>query len=148
MYEDQSTSTEDREAAPAGGLVDHVNAELDHSTGPIVEAPSPVNESLTGEQEADDDGEVTLPGSYADCAWAGEEFTVRITNRERVLWDKTSRKHEWGPAEDSPNFALTFMAWSACRRDQLPAGRLTLDEFVDQVEDVEGRRVRRVRPTR
>lgn len=145
MYEQQNETTE---AAPAGGLVDQLNAQLDHPQETPAEDQPAVNAPLTADQETDEDGEVTLPGSYADCVWAGDPFTVRVTNRERVLWDKTSRKHEWGTAEDSPNFAITFMAWSACKRDQLPAGRLTLDQFIDQVEDVEGRRVRRVRPTR
>lgn len=147
MIEPQDTQTtdhDDRQPAPAGGLVDHINDTLDHQP----EAPAAVNDPLTGEQEADEDGEVTLPGSYADCRWDSLEFTVRVTNRERVLWDKTSRKHGWGSAEDSPNFALTFMAWSACKRDELPAGSLTLDQFIDQVQDIEGRRVARVRPTR
>lgn len=112
------------------------------------ETPADVNVPLTDDDEVID-GEVTLPGNYADCVdAAGRAFTVRITNRERVLWERTARKHGWGEAADSPYEALTFMAWSGARRIGDPAGQLTFDGFVDQVIDVEGRRVERVRPTR
>jgi hypothetical protein len=110
-------------------------------------APPGVNDYLTDDDQVID-GEVTLPGNYADCRHAGREFTVRLTNRERVLWERAARKHEWGQATDSPHEALTFMAWQAARRDGDPAGALTFDQFVDQVDDVAGRQVARTRPTR
>lgn len=106
------------------------------------------NVALTDDDEVVD-GEVTLPGNYADCEDAdGRLFTVRVTNRERILWERTARKHEWGEATDSPHEALTFMAWSAARRAGDPAGSYTFQQFVDQVVEVKGRQVARVRPTR
>lgn len=137
---------------PPDGTVRDDGLVVDRSAVPAEpaadETPADDNVTLTDDDEVVD-GEVTLPGNYAECIdAAGREFTVRITNRERVLWERTARKHDWGLAEDSPHEALTFMAWSAARRAGDPAGQLTFDQFVDQVVDVAGRQVRRVRPTR
>lgn len=138
--------TEDITAA--GGQLDVVSDELDTDTEAADEATTSDNVALTDDDEVID-GEVTLPGNYADCEDAdGRLFTVRITNRERVLWDRTARKHQWGEASDSPHEALTFMAWSASRRTGDPAGSYTFQQFVDQVVEVKGRQVKRVRPTR
>lgn len=123
-------------------------SELDAAATPP--AADDVDDQLVDDDGDDPAGEVTLPGNYADCLHAGRAFTVRLTNRERVMWERTARKHGWGEAADSPHEALTFMAWSAARRDGDPAGSLTFDQFVDQVEDIAGRAVKadRVRPTR
>lgn len=114
-----------------------------------VDAAAPAaNVTLTDDDQLVD-GEVTLPGMYADCVTAdGREFTVRITNRERVAWDRASRKHGWGQAEDSPHDALAFVAWQAARNAGDPAGAQTFDQFVAGVPDVEGRQVAKTRPTR
>lgn len=60
---------------------------------------------------------------------------VRILNRDRVLWDKTAPRKKWGAAQDVPFLASTFLAWAACRRENLTG--LTFDQFCEVAEDVE-----------
>lgn len=82
--------------------------------------------------------ERTLPGHYSKVWLAGQDdpITVRVTNRERVLWDKTAPKHKWGKAEDVPFIAATFCAWAAAKRDGLT--NLTHEQFQEACEDIEG----------
>lgn len=80
----------------------------------------------------------TLPGHYSKVWLAGqaEPIEVRVTNRERVLWDKTAPKHKWGKAEDVPFIAATFCAWAAAKRDGLTD--LTHEQWQEVCEDIEG----------
>jgi len=127
---------------------DQPDAQSEMTGQPDDETPADDNTLLSADDEVID-GEVTLPGDYADCETAeGRLFTVRITNRERIDYEMTARKRQWGAAQDSPHQALTFMAWKAAQRAGDPTGQLTFDKFVDQVVEVQGRSVARVRPTR
>lgn len=118
--------------APAGGLVDHLNAE----NAGTAEAPAEV------------------PGRYADVELAdGTRYTVRVINRDYVLWDKTATKHRFGSATDTPFRFSTFLAWAASTREGLYEGRFADFEDRDAVE-IESRTVARAdgedtaRPTR
>jgi hypothetical protein len=79
--------------------------------------------------------ERTLPGHQMRVTMAdGTEFDVRITNRDRVAWDKTAPRHKWGNAGDVPFLASTFFAWSAAYREKLTD--LKFEAFQEQCEDL------------
>lgn len=65
------------------------------------------------------------PGSLVEV-WlegADEPFQVRITNRDRIAFEKTAARHrEWPTlADGARNFAMTFLTWSAAKRTELTA---------------------------
>jgi hypothetical protein len=65
-----------------------------------------------------------------------EPFDVRIVNRDRIALEKAAARHkEWPDPKTSPNFAVTFLTWSAAKR----AGdtTLTFDQWQDALEDYE-----------
>jgi hypothetical protein len=96
--------------------------------------------------DVDQDDTVTLPGQHMRVHMAGgQSFAVRVTNRERVLWDKTAPKHKWGKADDVPSLATTFTIWGAARREGHYAG--TFDAFCDAMEDFDVLSTEDVRPT-
>jgi hypothetical protein len=64
----------------------------------------------------------------------GAEYTVRITNRDRVAWDKTAPRHKWGSASDVPFLASTFLAWSASYREGLTD--LKFEQFSEACDDL------------
>ena len=101
--------------------------------------------------------EVTLPGQRTRVILAtGEDFTVQITNREYIAWDRTAPRKKWGSAKDVPFLASTFMAWTAAVREGMT--NLPFDvpnakgpAFIDvavTVEAVEPEEDDTVRPTR
>jgi hypothetical protein len=68
---------------------------------------------------------------YVDGA---DPFEVRVTNRDRIAFEKAAAKHrEWPAAQAAPNFAVTFLTWSAAKREQLTT--LTFDQWQDALED-------------
>jgi hypothetical protein len=93
-------------------------------------SPTPLHNLPTAEPEAR-----TLPGHRMHVVMAdGAEFDVRITNRDRVAWDKTAPRHKWGSASEVPFLASTFLAWSAAYREQLTD--LKFEQFQEQCEDI------------
>ena len=107
---------DDPRFAPAGGLVDHLNADAEHS-------------------------EHALPGMYTQVTLEGQEpFTVRVTNRDYLAWDKTSvrQKPVW-KADVSPFLFATFLAWSAARREGKFDGYF--DAFAEVCDDIDQRAV-------
>ncbi|WP_024794199.1 hypothetical protein [Tomitella biformata] len=46
----------------------------------------------------------------------GEKLTVETRNPDRIAWDRTSRKHKWGPFSESPFIGMTFLAWAGLTR--------------------------------
>jgi hypothetical protein len=59
--------------------------------------------------------EYTLDESGAD--WQ----TVRITNRERIHYERTAAKREWPRPDVAPSLTMTFCIWSAAQRAGLTA---------------------------
>ena len=107
---------DDPRLAPAGGLVDHLNADAEHS-------------------------EHALPGMLTRVVLEGREpFTVRVTNRDYLAWDKTSQRQKpvW-KADETPFLFATFLAWSAARR----AGEFDgyFDAFAEVCEEIDQRDV-------
>lgn len=82
-----------------------------------------------------DPDERTLPGHRMRVSMSdGAEYTVRITNRDRVAWDKTAPRHKWGNASEVPFLASTFLAWSAAYREGLTD--LKFEQFSDACDDL------------
>lgn len=80
------------------------------------------------------------PGTYADVVMTdGTAFSVRITNREYLAWDKTAPRHGWGKPADVPFLLATFLAFAAAKREGLFGG--TFDAFKEAVDDVDQRKV-------
>lgn len=79
-----------------------------------------------------------LPGHRVLIYLEGQEEPlgpVRITNRDRVAWDKTAPRKKWGAASEVPFLAATFCAWNAAKRQGLT--ELSLAAWEDAVEEVE-----------
>lgn len=57
----------------------------------------------------------------------GEKLTVETSNVDRIAWDRTSRKHKWGPFSESPFIGMTFLAWAGLTRTKQIA--CTWEEF-------------------
>src|SRR4051812_25041072 len=93
------------------------------SPTPISNLPAPAEE------------ERALPGHRMRVSMNdGAEYTVRITNRDRVAWDKPAPRHKWGSASEVPFLASTFLAWSAAYREGFTD--LKFEAFVDACDDL------------
>jgi hypothetical protein len=94
-------------------------------------APTPLSSQFT----ATEPEERTLPGHRMRVSMAdGATFDVRITNRDRVAWDKTAPRHKWGAATEVPFLASTFLAWSAAYREGLT--ELKFERFQEECDDL------------
>lgn len=87
--------------------------------------------------------ERTLAGAVTKVTMVdGTSFTVRITNRDYVAWDRTAPRKKWGKAEDVPFLAATFMAYTAARREgrtTLPFDQPGVENWCDSVDEVDSR---------
>jgi hypothetical protein len=62
---------------------------------------------------------------------------VQTTNADLVLWDRTRSTHKWPKFDDAPFLWLTFLAWSAMRRNgQIPT-TLKYEEFERRTLSIE-----------
>jgi hypothetical protein len=88
------------------------------------------------------------PGQLVEVFVQGEDpYTVRITNRDRIAYEKAAARHkEWPSPTDGRSFAMTFLTWNAARRD----GRtgLTFDQWQDALEEWDVVAAAPVDPTR
>jgi hypothetical protein len=75
------------------------------------------------------------PGRLVTLFVEGQEpFEVRITNRERIAYEKVSARHpEWPPTETGQHFAMTFVCWAAAKRAGLTS--TTFEQWQDLLED-------------
>lgn len=64
-----------------------------------------------------------------------EELEVQTDNRDLVRFDMTRPRQRpaWPGPEDAPMLWLTFLAWSAARRQSLVPADLTFEAWRDQV---------------
>src|SRR5262245_21351922 len=61
----------------------------------------------------------------------GATLTAQVTNADFIRWDRTAAKHGWPTIQAAPFLWLSFVAWSALRREgQLPDS-YTWDRFAD-----------------
>lgn len=60
----------------------------------------------------------------------GESYIIQTTNIDLVGWDRTRAKHRWPKTEEAPFLWMTFLAWSASRRE----GRISRDVTYEQFE--------------
>ena len=68
----------------------------------------------------------------------GRVLEARVINPDYLRWDRTRAKHGWPQATEAPYVYMTFLAWSALRREGELAETVTWEEFSDRLcEQVE-----------
>lgn len=68
---------------------------------------------------------------------ADEAVIVQTIGADMVAAESVARKHKWGPVSDSPVTYLTFLAWSALRRDHRLDEAVTFDQFAKTIGSIE-----------
>ncbi len=66
----------------------------------------------------------------------GTTFEVQATNRDLVAYEREAARRKWPAPTDAPFTWLTFLAWSAARRESLIDNAMTLSLFTDAAVDV------------
>jgi hypothetical protein len=61
----------------------------------------------------------------------GRELTTQVRNADYLRWDRTAAKHGWPAMAKAPFMWLTFVAWSALRRDGAIPDSMTWEAFSD-----------------
>jgi hypothetical protein len=96
------TTTDEHDTAAPGGLLDHLNAQLD----------APDEDVPTRRQ----------PGQLIEVLVEGQDpYTVRVANRELIAYEKTAARHkEWPmPTQERPelgrHFQMTFCTFVAAK---------------------------------
>lgn len=65
------------------------------------------------------------------------EYLVQTDNRDAIAWDMHRNRQKWPAGPDAPVLWMTFLAWSAMRRDpESPAAGLSFDDFTERVLSV------------
>ena len=62
----------------------------------------------------------------------GRLLTVRVLNADYLNWDRTAAKHGWGAIQAQPFTWLTFVSWSALRREGQIPREWTWEEFSER----------------
>jgi len=65
------------------------------------------------------------------------EYVVQTDNRDAVAWDMHRNRVNWPAGTDAPMLWMTYLAWSAMRRDaSTPAAGLTFEQFNEAVRSI------------
>lgn len=83
--------------------------------------------------------EFTIPKVRLHLA-DGTSADVEIRNADRLQWDLTAPRKNWGKASDVPVLAQTFVAFCAARREKAIPDAMTWEAFQDALlglEDVD-----------
>lgn len=77
------------------------------------------------------------PGQLVELFLEGndEPVVVRVTNRERIHYEKVQNARKWPKAADAQNLAMTFVCWSAAKRAGLTEA--TFEQFEEVLLDYE-----------
>ena len=62
----------------------------------------------------------------------GRVLEARVLNTDYLRWDRTRSKHNWPPAAEALFMYMTFLAWSALRREGQIADSLTWEQFSEE----------------
>jgi len=62
----------------------------------------------------------------------GRELSVRVLNPDYLRWDRTAAKHGWPAMAKAPFTWLTFVAWSALRREGQIPDAMTWEDFSER----------------
>lgn len=78
---------------------------------------------------------LSTPRVRVVLASSDKELELQTTNADLVLWDRTRIKHKWPKFEDAPFLWLTFISWSAARREGAVAPDLKYEAWeIDVLE--------------
>lgn len=61
----------------------------------------------------------------------GTSFTVQALNPDLIRWDRQAAKLGWPTAQAAPFLWMTFLAWSAARREGAIPADLSWETFGD-----------------
>lgn len=61
----------------------------------------------------------------------GSTFEVQALNPDLIRWDRTASRSGWPAASSAPFLWMTFLAWSAAKRERLIPDGLSWEEFGD-----------------
>lgn len=65
------------------------------------------------------------------------EYVVQTDNRDSIAWDMHRNRVNWPAGPDAPMLWMTYLAWSAMRRDTTtPAAGTTFEQFSDLVRSI------------
>lgn len=82
-----------------------------------------------------DQGERTLPGQRSQITWPdGSTVVVRVLQPDYIRWDLSRGKRNWPLGQDAPFLFMSFLTWSAARREGVYDG--TWEQFSEAVADV------------
>jgi hypothetical protein len=103
-----------------------------------------------------DDEVRALPGKRFRVTLGDDEsFTVRVTNRDFIAWDRTAPRKKWGTQAEVPFLFVAFCTWSASRREKFTSLNFDAPDgncWCDVVEDItpleDGAEDDAARPTR
>ena len=62
----------------------------------------------------------------------GRTLTTQVMNPDYLRWDRTAAKHGWARMDVIPHTWLTFVAWSALRREGQLDADVTWEEFSER----------------
>lgn len=65
-----------------------------------------------------------------------DPLDVQTDNRDMLLWEQTRARHKWDGFQTSPLTWMTFLAWSAARRQGAIDAGLTWEKWKEEVLDV------------
>jgi len=63
----------------------------------------------------------------------GRELSVRVLNPDYLRWDRTAAKHGWPSMAKAPHTWLTFVAWSALKREGQIGPEVTWEDFSERL---------------
>jgi hypothetical protein len=63
----------------------------------------------------------------------GGELDVQTCNPDLIRYERTAAKHRWPGMSDQPVTWMTFLAWSALRREAQISPEVTWERFSDEV---------------
>ena len=62
----------------------------------------------------------------------GEVFEVQALNPDLIRWDRTAAQRHWPAGSVAPFLWMTFLAWSAAKREGLIPSDMSFETFGDE----------------
>lgn len=79
-------------------------------------------------------GEVKYSNPLVHVVMAdGSQWQAQTFNPDLLRYERTASKHEWGGPQREPVSWLTFLAWSAGRREHHIPTDVTWEQFRDEL---------------
>lgn len=66
-----------------------------------------------------------------------EPIEIQTGNPDLIRWDETRAKHKWPKYDEAPFLWLTFISWSAARRQNLIGTDVTWEQWKTTTAEVQ-----------